>query len=82
MTRIIIRVIIISVGGNEMKPYSSREIIKILNNDGWYEVNCEGSHHQFKHLVKKGRVTVKHPSKDIPIRTLKSIEKQAGVKFP
>ena len=64
-----------------MKSYSSREVIQILNADGWYEVNCEGDHHQFKHPKKKGRVTVTHPKKDIPIKTLKSIEKQAGVKF-
>ena len=40
-----------------------------------------GSHHQFKHSIKKGRVTVKHPDKDIPIATLKTIEKQSGIKF-
>lgn len=64
-----------------MKSYSSREVIQILKADGWYEVNCEGDHHQFKHPEKKGRVTVTHPRKDIPVKTLKSIEKQAGVKF-
>lgn len=41
-----------------MKSYSSREVIKILKEDGWYEVNIEGSHHQFKHPTKKGRTTV------------------------
>jgi len=64
-----------------MKSYSSREVIQILNKDGWYWVSCEGDHHHFKHPAKKGKVTVTHPQKDIPIRTLKSIEKQAGVKF-
>lgn len=64
-----------------MKSYSSREVIQILKADGWYEVNCEGDHHQFKHSEKKGRVTVTHPKKDIPVKTLKSIEVQAGVKF-
>ncbi|MCH5192894.1 MAG: type II toxin-antitoxin system HicA family toxin [Oscillospiraceae bacterium] len=64
-----------------MKSYSSREVIQVLTSDGWYEVNCEGDHHQFKHPVKKGRVTVTHPRKDIPIKTLKSIEKQADIKF-
>ena len=64
-----------------MKCYSSREIIKILKADGWYEVNVVGSHHQFKHPVKKGRVTVKHPDKDIPPKTLKSIEQQSGLTF-
>lgn len=64
-----------------MKSYSSREVIKMLKADGWYEVNVVGSHHQFKHPVKKGRVTVKHPDKDIPPKTLKSIEKQSGLTF-
>ncbi|MCD8104484.1 MAG: type II toxin-antitoxin system HicA family toxin [Lachnospiraceae bacterium] len=64
-----------------MKSYSSREIIKILKADGWYEVNVVESHHQFKHPTKKGRVTVKHPDKDIPLETLKSIEDQSGLKF-
>lgn len=64
-----------------MKGYSSREVLKILKEDGWYEVGCDGDHHQFKHPKKKGRVTLTHPVKDIPIKTLKSIEKQAGVKF-
>ncbi len=64
-----------------MKSYSSRDVIKALKNDGWFEINCVGDHHQFKHPVKKGKVTVTHPVKDIPLKTLKSIEKQAGVKF-
>lgn len=64
-----------------MKSYSSREVISILITDGWYEVACVGDHHQFKHPAKPGRVTITHPRKDIPIGTLKSIEKQAGIKF-
>ncbi|MGL5711940.1 MAG: type II toxin-antitoxin system HicA family toxin [Paraclostridium sp.] len=62
-----------------MKSYSSREIIKILNSDGWYEVKCVGDHHQYKHPTKKGKVTVPHPNKDLPLRTVKSIFKQAGI---
>lgn len=64
-----------------MKSYSSREIIVILLADDWYEVNVEGSHHQFKHPTKKGKVTVQHPRKDIHIKLLKSIERQSGIKF-
>lgn len=64
-----------------MKGYSSREVIQMLKADGWYEVNVVGSHHQFKHPTKKGRVTVKHPDKDIPIKTLKRIEEQSGLTF-
>lgn len=65
-----------------MKSYSSREVIKILKQDGWYEVNCAGDHHQFKHPTKKGRVTITHPRKDIPIGTVKSILTQANIKLP
>ena len=64
-----------------MKSYSSREIIKLIEADGWYHVKTTGSHHQYKHHSKSGRTTVKHPDKDIPIKTLKSIERQSGLKF-
>ena len=64
-----------------MKSYSSREVIKALKSDGWYEVNCVGSHHQYKHPAKPGRVTVKDPDKDIPRATLNRIEQQSGLKF-
>jgi len=64
-----------------MKSYSSREILKILQDDGWYLIATDGSHHQFKHHSKPGKVTVKHPAKNIPLVTLKSIEKQSGLKF-
>jgi len=64
-----------------MKSYSSREVISKLIKDGWYEVACDGSHHQFKNPSKLSKVTVKHPQKDIPQKTLKRIEKQSGIKF-
>ena len=64
-----------------MKSYSSREVIAKLIADGWYEVSVVGSHHQFKHPVKRGRTTVKHPDKVIPRRTLDSIERQSGLRF-
>jgi predicted RNA binding protein YcfA (HicA-like mRNA interferase family) len=57
----------------------SKTVIKLLQSDGWYEIAQKGSHKQFKHHVKNGRVTVAHPKKDIPIKTLISIEKQSGV---
>lgn len=65
-----------------MKIYSSREVLKMLLADGWYEVNCVGDHHQFKHPTKPGRVTLTHPAKEIPIGTLKSISRQSGITFP
>jgi predicted RNA binding protein YcfA (HicA-like mRNA interferase family) len=60
---------------------NSRDVIAAIEADGWYEVSREGSHAQFKHPAKKGRVTVPHPKRDLPIGTLKSIEKQAGIKL-
>jgi predicted RNA binding protein YcfA (HicA-like mRNA interferase family) len=60
---------------------SSREVIKRLRAGGWYEVAHVGSHKQLKHPTKPGRVTVNHPVKDMKIGTLKSIEKQSGVKL-
>ena len=64
-----------------MNSYSSKEIINMLLNDGWFEVRVSGSHHQFKHPIKKGTVTIKHPDKDIPKKTLKSIERQSNLKI-
>jgi predicted RNA binding protein YcfA (HicA-like mRNA interferase family) len=59
----------------------SREIISVLHRDGWVQVAQKGSHVQFRHPIKKGRVTVPHPERDVPIGTLKSIEKQSGLKL-
>lgn len=59
----------------------SADIIKALTADGWVEVNRVGSHVQFRHGAKPGRVTVPHPKRDIPIGTLRSIEKQSGLKL-
>jgi predicted RNA binding protein YcfA (HicA-like mRNA interferase family) len=82
LTRINLRdIICIAKGSKPVKSYSSQELVRILEADGWYEVDCRGDDHQYKHPVKKGRVTVPHPKKDIPIGTLKSIEKQSGIKF-
>ena len=57
----------------------SREIIRRLEADGWFKVAQAGSHVQYKHPSKPGRVTVPHPRKDMPTGTLKSIERQAGL---
>jgi predicted RNA binding protein YcfA (HicA-like mRNA interferase family) len=58
-----------------------REVISALVADGWRQVAQKGSHVQFKHPTKPGRITVPHPERDIPIGTLKSIEKQSGIKL-
>ncbi len=57
----------------------SRTIIRRLEQDGWFRVDQKGSHIQLSHPVKKGRVTVPHPKKAVPIATLKSIERQSGI---
>ncbi|MEQ1887906.1 MAG: type II toxin-antitoxin system HicA family toxin [Alphaproteobacteria bacterium] len=59
----------------------SAAVIKTLTADGWVEINRVGSHVQFRHPSKTGRVTVPHPKRDIPIGTLRSIEKQSGLKL-
>jgi predicted RNA binding protein YcfA (HicA-like mRNA interferase family) len=62
-------------------PTTVREILKLLEQDGWEHVATRGSHRQFKHPVKSGRVTVAgKPKDDIAPGTLNSILKQAGLK--
>lgn len=58
-----------------------REIIKLIERDGWYEVRQKGSHKQFIHKLKPGLVTipVHRLSNDLPIGLQRSILKQAGV---
>jgi predicted RNA binding protein YcfA (HicA-like mRNA interferase family) len=60
---------------------NSKDIISTLKADGWIQVAQKGSHVQFKHPVKTGRVTVPHPKRDIPMGTFRSIEKQANLKL-
>ena len=58
-----------------------QELLKQLENDGWYLVRTKGSHRQYHHLNKKGTVTVAgKPSIDVPPGTLNSALKQAGLK--
>lgn len=58
-----------------------RELIKLIEDDGWYHIKTKGSHRQFKHPTKKGKVTI--PCKmgeDVPKGTRNSVLKQAGLK--
>lgn len=54
----------------------SRDLIKLIEADGWYLEVIKGSHHHYKHQVKKGKVTIPH----LPKGTVNSILKQAGLK--
>jgi predicted RNA binding protein YcfA (HicA-like mRNA interferase family) len=58
-----------------------RDVIKIIEKDGWYQVYQKGSHRQHKHATKKGRVTIAgHPGDELAPGTLNSVFKQAGIK--
>ena len=60
-----------------------REVIKLLEKDGWRHVRTKGSHRQYRHSVKSGTVTVAGKAGlDVPIGTLNSILKQSGLKQP
>jgi predicted RNA binding protein YcfA (HicA-like mRNA interferase family) len=59
-----------------------REVIALIEADGWYFHRQEGSHRQFKNALKQGRVTVAgNPSKDLHPKTLASILRQAGIRL-
>lgn len=60
---------------------TSARILTMLAAEGRYEVARKGSHVQLKHPFRKGRVTVSHPRTDLPIGTVKSIERQAGLRL-
>jgi predicted RNA binding protein YcfA (HicA-like mRNA interferase family) len=58
-----------------------REIIRVVEDDGWILVRTRGSHRHFKHPSKPGLVTIAgHPGVDMPKGTLNSVLKQAGLK--
>ena len=64
-----------------MKRYKVKEVIEMLEADGWLHVSTQGSHRQFKHPTKKGRVTVNGSKSDVLSQfLLNSIFKQAGWK--
>ncbi len=58
-----------------------RDIIKLIEADGWYKIDTKGSHMQYKHPAKPGRVTIAgHPSDELAPGTLSSVLKQSGLK--
>jgi predicted RNA binding protein YcfA (HicA-like mRNA interferase family) len=59
---------------------TAREVIKLIEADGWRMARQRSSHRQFKHATKRGLVTVAgHPTKVLAPKTLKSILRQAGL---
>jgi predicted RNA binding protein YcfA (HicA-like mRNA interferase family) len=58
-----------------------RELVRLLEGDGWYLARTRGSHRQYKHLTKPGVVTLPgKPKDDLAPGTLNSVLKQAGLK--
>ncbi len=63
-----------------VKCMKVRDVIKLLEADGWYQVSMEGDHRQYKHSIKSGRVTIAgHPSDELHPKTLASIFKQGQI---
>jgi predicted RNA binding protein YcfA (HicA-like mRNA interferase family) len=60
-----------------------RDAIKLIESGGWVVIRLRGSHRQFKHAAKPGRVTIAgHPNDTLAPGTLNSIPKQAGLEDP
>lgn len=59
----------------------SADVIRRLREDGWVLHHVKGSHHQFKHPDKPGKITVPHPRRNLPVGTLRNIYRQAGWKW-
>jgi predicted RNA binding protein YcfA (HicA-like mRNA interferase family) len=60
---------------------NSRDVIRVLEAEGWVLKRVTGSHHHFMHPASPGIATVPHPKKDLPIGTLRSIERQTRLKL-
>ncbi|WP_421549322.1 type II toxin-antitoxin system HicA family toxin [Pseudomonas sp. QD4] len=58
----------------------SRDMIRMIEANGWYRVAIKGSHHQYRHPYRPGRVTVPLPDSDLPRGTINSILRQAGLR--
>lgn len=72
---------LVSISVYSIHMIKSKEIIKKIEAEGWYEVRQKGSHKHFRHEERPGTVTVPHPKSDMAIGTIKSIERQSGVKL-
>ena len=59
---------------------NSKELIKMIEADGWQLVRAKGSHHHFKHPIKPGLVTIPHPKRTVAMGTIANLLKQVGLK--
>lgn len=57
-----------------------RELENIIKADGWQYIGTKGSHYYYEHPTKPGKVTIPHHGKELKIKTVNSILKQAGLK--
>jgi predicted RNA binding protein YcfA (HicA-like mRNA interferase family) len=64
-----------------IKSVSSKEVARRVEADGWFEVAQRGSHRQYKHPTKPGRVTIPVGQRDLHPKTVRSIERQAGIRI-
>lgn len=65
-----------------MKKYKVRQVVKLLQRDGWMLIRIRGDHRQFKHMTKPGKVTVRGKDNEVLNQfLLNSIWKQAGWRF-
>ncbi len=62
-------------------PMGSKDVIRKLEAAGWQKARQAGSHVHFRHPERPGTVTVPHPRKDMKKGTLRSIERQSGVRL-
>ena len=60
---------------------NSRDVLRRLREAGWFEVRQKGSHVQLKHPERAGLVTVPHPKRDLPKGTVRSVERQSGIRL-
>ena len=60
---------------------NSRDVIRAIEASGWRLIRVRGSHNHYRHATKPGLVTVPHPRKELPKGTLRSIERQAGIRL-
>jgi len=58
---------------------NSKDLVKLIESEGWQLMATKGSHHQFTHPSKLGKVTIPHPKKDLAIGLVRNILKQAGI---